>query len=177
MSIGVVVFVVWIALQGRLTVANVVGGLIVAVGVVVLFPSTGGAAHRVNPVALVRFVGRLLVDLVRSSATVVIAVLRPDPARVRTEVIEVRLATRSRLVTTVVGNAITLTPGTMTLDVRHDDDGYVLDVHVLGTVDHTEFAASIAGLESRVARAFRLVGDAAPPAPPAPPESGSEVMR
>ncbi|MEZ5251600.1 MAG: Na+/H+ antiporter subunit E [Ilumatobacteraceae bacterium] len=60
--------------------------------------------------------------------------------------IEVRLATRSRLVTTVVGNAITLTPGTMTLDVRHDDDGYVLDVHVLGTVDHTEFAASIAGL-------------------------------
>ncbi|MEZ5251598.1 MAG: hypothetical protein R2713_21025 [Ilumatobacteraceae bacterium] len=32
MSIGVVVFVVWIALQGRLTVANVVGGLIVAVG-------------------------------------------------------------------------------------------------------------------------------------------------
>ncbi|MEZ5251599.1 MAG: hypothetical protein R2713_21030 [Ilumatobacteraceae bacterium] len=43
----------------------------------VLFPSTGGAAHRVNPVALVRFVGRLLVDLVRSSATVVIAVLDP----------------------------------------------------------------------------------------------------
>lgn len=165
MSVGVVVFVVWIALQGRLTVANVVGGLIVAVGVVVLFPSASGATHRVNPIALVRFVGRLLVDLVRSSVTVVVAVLRPDPARIRTEVIEVRLATRSRLVTTVVGNAITLTPGTMTLDVRHDADGHVLAVHVLGTVDPTEFVASIAELEARVARAFRLVGDVAPTAP------------
>jgi multicomponent K+:H+ antiporter subunit E len=107
---------------------------------------------------LVRYVARLMADLVTSTWTVVVAVVRPTPERVSTEVIEVELSTSSRLVALVVANSITLTPGTLTADVATRPDGtLVLGVHVLGDTDRAQFLASIAALERRVLGAFTPV--------------------
>ena len=55
---------------------------------------------------------------------------------------------------TLMGNLITLTPGTMTVDI--DESAGVLQVHVLGRVDDREFAESMARLEQKVTAALAL---------------------
>lgn len=149
-----VLLVLWVALQGDLTFGNVVGGLIVIAVLLWVFPVRSVEQHRLHPVGAVRFVARLLLDLVTSSWAVVVAVLRPTPERTRTEVIEVELSTSSRLVALVMANAITLTPGTMTVDVVTPNGApVVLSVHVLGDIDRVAFLASMTALERRVLRA------------------------
>lgn len=163
-----VLLVLWVALQGDLTFGNVVGGLIVIAGISVLFPVSRRTTHRLHPVGAVVFVGRLLYDLVVSSIAVARAVVRPTPTRTATAVVPVPLETASRLVASIVANAITLTPGTMTVDVRVEGGRQVLDVHVLGEFEHDDFVASIAALERRVARAITPIAPAPGGAPTSP---------
>lgn len=143
--------VLWVLLFGEVSVGNVVAGLVVGAALVVAFPHrTTAVRHRISPWGLVRLLGRLAVDLVRSSTQVAIAVLRPTPARLRTAVVRVPLTTRSDLVQTIVADCITLTPGTLTLDVRHDPERCF--VHALGA-DPDEIRRSVQELERRVLRA------------------------
>ena len=150
---GVVLVLVWVLLQGELSVGNLVGGVLVVATIEVLFPMSRRSRHRMHPFGAAVFVGTLLRDLVVSSSTVVMTVLRPTPDRAYAEVIPVTLSTQSRLVTAIVANAISLTPGTLTVDVAATPAGYRLDVHALGRVDHDDFVASIGALERRVLRA------------------------
>lgn len=140
--------VVWVALWGEVSVANVVSGVVVAVLVTTLFRSGSAGGHRLRPIGALRLGASVFADLVVSTWRVVVAVLRPTPDRVHAEVIEVSLRSRSPLVCTLVANAITLTPGTMTVDL--DPQSSRLRVHVLGRVDHDEFRASVRALEDRV---------------------------
>ncbi|MEX0846969.1 MAG: Na+/H+ antiporter subunit E [Ilumatobacteraceae bacterium] len=149
-----VLIAIWVALWGELSVANVASGVVVAVLVTVPFEARRSAAHTVHPVALLRLVGSVLVDLITSSWAVVVAVLQPRPDRIHTEIIPVQLATRSPLVASIVANAITLTPGTMS--IACGSETFVLRVHVLGRVDHDTFAASVHDLERRVAAAITV---------------------
>ncbi len=160
---SVVLLAVWISLQGELTLGNVVGGVVVVAAIGLLFPSRPRAPHRVHPWGVLRFAATLSADLVKSAWTVAVAVLRPTADRLHTEVVDVPLTTSSRLVASIVANSITLTPGTMTVDIAGGAGGYVLSVHVLGRIDRDEFVASIAALEQRVLAAAepRSGGDAA----------------
>lgn len=156
---GMALMVVWIALWGELSVANAVSGLLALALLAVVAPGTRRAGHRVNPLGVIRFTGRLLVDLVTSTWAVVLAVLRPTPDRVVAEVMTVPLRTRSPLVATIVANSISLTPGTLT--VACDESDFVLHVHVLGRRDRDEFVASVVALEDRVVAAFTPVAEPA----------------
>jgi multicomponent Na+:H+ antiporter subunit E len=160
-----VLLTIWVALQGELTLGNVLGGAIVVAAIEVLFPPHRRTSHRAHPWGAARFAARLLADLVKSSWTVVVAVLRPTADRVHTEVVAVPLTTSSRLVASIVANSITLTPGTMTVDIASGADGYVLSVHVLGRIDHDEFVASIAALERRVLAAAEPTSSGQDPRP------------
>jgi multisubunit Na+/H+ antiporter MnhE subunit len=56
----------------------------------------------------------------------------------------------------VVANAITLTPGTMSLDL--DRQTLELSVHVLGNVETSAFRRDVLSLERTIARAVRERG-------------------
>jgi multisubunit Na+/H+ antiporter MnhE subunit len=146
----------WIALQGELTVGNLVAGLLVVVAVGVLFPVhvDQGDGHRLHPVALLSFLGVLAVDLTRSTWTVLVAVVAPSPARTEARVVDVAISAHSTLVTSIVANSITLTPGTLTVDVRATPGGHELSIHVLGRIDDDDFVRSVRRLEARVVAAF-----------------------
>ncbi|MBM3658284.1 MAG: Na+/H+ antiporter subunit E [Actinobacteria bacterium] len=150
-AVGIVI--VWVLLFGELTAANVVGGIVVAVAVTVLFPRRGPTTrHRLSLWGCVVLIGELAVQLVRSSITVARAVIRPTPARLETKVVRVSLSTDSELVGTVVADLITLTPGTLTLDVRHEPERLI--VHALGDSSAAEVRASVHALEDQVLRAI-----------------------
>lgn len=120
---------VWVALWGSVTPANVLGGLAVAVLVLLGLPLPPvESAGVVRPRALLRFGLYFLVDLVQSSWQLVKLVLwRGHPLRQAVVAVPVRGASDQLL--TLLANAISLTPGTLTLEV--DRPNSTLYVHVI----------------------------------------------
>jgi len=80
-------------------------------------------------------------------------VLIPNPRRTATSVQNVQLQHGSAFIGAIVANAITLTPGTMSLDLNKED--LTLSVHVLGEVDEAKFRADVLTLEDMVSKAVR----------------------
>lgn len=141
----------WIALWGEVSIANVLSGLVVVGSVTWMFAERGGPTYRVRPINALKLAMFVAYNLVTSSARVVLAVVLPTPERTETSVQRVRLEGGSVFVGAVVANAITLTPGTMTIEL--DADSLELSVHVLGAVDPDQFRSDVLALERRVANA------------------------
>jgi multicomponent Na+:H+ antiporter subunit E len=162
LPVAVVLTVTWVLLQGEWSAGNVLGGLLLAIVIVVAFPPRRrGYRHRIHPVAFVRFIAFVLYSLVLSSWAVIMTIVRPTPTNLRSGIVTVRLESDSPLTTTIVANAITLTPGTMTLTARTGPAE--LNVHVLGLDDADAFRASVADLERRVLAACEPSIDADSP--------------
>lgn len=124
---------VWVLLWGTFTPASIVGGVLVAALVTALFPMPPPADRLpVRPLRVAGLLGYLVWDLVVSAAEVSWQVLRHGP-RARGAIVAVPLISSSDRVVTVMANAISLSPGTMALQIDHDND--VWYVYVLGPRD------------------------------------------
>lgn len=157
----VVLVAAWVLLFGELTVANVVGGAVVAGGLLALFPLEGERQrHRLHPLGLARFLGFVAVSLLTSSLQVVRTVLWPGDQRLRAGIVRVELPPSTPLLVTLVANSISLTPGTLTLTATIEPP--VLHVHVLGLHDPDAFRAGIVDLHRRAASAFTPRAEVAP---------------
>lgn len=153
----VLLVVFWILLQGDVTVANLVGGLIVVALVAAIDRRLRSPReHRFHLVGVVLLTADLVWRLITSSVVVAWTVIRPTDERLASGVVSVPLRTDSELVATVVADLITLTPGTLTLDARMDptEGGPVLLVHVLGLGDAQDVRDEVAVLEDKVLRAI-----------------------
>jgi len=121
--------ILWIALWGDVTWANLVGGLAVAAGVV-LFARLDSASLRptyFRPQWALYYVATLVGQLFVSNLRLAWEVLTPGDGT-HTAIIAVPIRGGSDAVVNLVANSITLTPGTMTLDVkRHDGGGRQVD--------------------------------------------------
>lgn len=152
LSYGAWLLGVWIALWGRLSVANVMSGLVVVAVLLAAFPRrrhSPGAVLRPLPAAV--FLGYFLWKLVEASAIVAWEVLTPGN-RVNEGIVAVRIRGVSDGITTVVANTISLVPGTLTLEVRTDP--VVLYVHVLHLGDPEAVRREVLHLEALAARAL-----------------------
>lgn len=159
----VVMVAMWLLLQGEASVGNVLGGAVLAAGLLACFPLAQPAvSHQIRPWAFCKFLVFVLYSLVMSSWAVIKIIVRPTPAALRSGILKVRLTVESPLTTTIVANAVTLTPGTMTLTARVDPAE--LHIHVLGLVDPEEFRESVYDLERRTLEAVRPIihGSAGP---------------
>jgi multicomponent Na+:H+ antiporter subunit E len=154
--------VVWILLWGTWSWANLLSGLAVALGVMLLLPLppvVGGT--RVRPLPLVRFVGHFLVDLVVSGAQVAWRALGPAGVR-QGAIVRVQLRADSDLLLTVVSETISLVPGSLVLDL--DREQRLLAVHLLHADDLADVErqkADVLATEERIVRAFGTVEDIA----------------
>ena len=111
---------VWVLLWGTFTPLSIVGGLVVAIGVLAAFrfPAPGPYLP-VRPLRLLALAAYLAYDAVVSGAGVSWQTLRFGRAA-RGAVIAVPLLTDSDRVVTVVANALSLSPGAMVLQVDHE---------------------------------------------------------
>lgn len=151
--------VTWVALQGDVSAGNALGGLGVSALVLVAVPMADAPrAHRVHPWALVRFVAFVTWSLVTSSVAVVMASLWPTDERLRAGIVRCELPGATPLVTTMVADAVTLTPGTLTVAADATSDPAVLHVHALGLGDVDGFRAEIADLHRRATAAMTPLG-------------------
>ncbi|MHB1139933.1 MAG: Na+/H+ antiporter subunit E [Microthrixaceae bacterium] len=163
---------VWVMLWGSPSPANLVGGVAVAACVTWGFPIARSGRPDIHPIAIARFglwfAGALVVATCRVATLAVTPRLRLDQS-----VVPVQLRATSVLVTAFVANSISLTPGTLTVEVVPDDesDGVgprALLIHSLDTSDAAAVQRDCAAIESLVVAAFgtdddrRRVADAAP---------------
>ena len=160
---------VWIALWGDLSWANVVGGVLVAGLVLAAVPlPVPVVSHRITLGPALHYFVLFLRDLCVATFEVARQVFWPI-ARLRPGVVAVPLRSHDAGLLALVANTITLTPGTMTIEV--DPAGARLWVHVLHLVPYGERAVveQAQALERLGARALGVELPTGPPSPPAPP--------
>jgi len=135
--------VLWVFLWGEVSWANVLGGVAVSGGVV-LFARLDSASLRpthFHPGWAVVYVVSLLWQLVLSNVRLAVEILTPDDGT-HTAIIAVPIRGGSDAVVNLVANSITLTPGTMTVDVwRHERDE--IDIDGDGTIDEMTAGATL----------------------------------
>lgn len=147
---------VWVVLWQNLSVLNVVSGVVVAVLVCLVFPLPPlRTPMRVRPVALGGVVLRFLLDVVMASVQVVrVTVL---PGRISNAIIAVALRTPSDLVLTIVGQMLSLIPGSLLIEARRST--HTIYVHVLDVEDVAAaeaFRERVLELEQRVVHALGI---------------------
>jgi multicomponent Na+:H+ antiporter subunit E len=144
--------VFWLALWEDLSAGNIIGGALAAGAVLVIGrPAAQYEEVRFRPVAAIRFVGWFLWKLVEASAIVAWEVATPTNV-INEGIVAVPIHGRSRLVTTIVANAITLTPGTLALEIRNDPT--TIYVHVLHLRTIEEVRREVHKLEHLAMLAF-----------------------
>lgn len=165
--------VVWIALWGDLSLANVLSGVAVASGLMVAFPHAGPRPlARVRPVRALVFLAYFLYKLVEANVVVAWEVITPNNESINEAIVAVPVTGASDAAITILANAMSLTPGTLTLEVGRDPA--VLYVHVLHLRDIDQVRRDVYRLERLVLRAF---GDEAALAAARPPTSASSRTR
>jgi multicomponent Na+:H+ antiporter subunit E len=151
-ALGAWLLVVWLALWGSVTTANVVGGLAVAAAVQLLpDPHPVGGRFTLRPLAAVRFVAYVAYKLVEASLAVAREVLTRRDG-INTGVVSVSLAGAYDSLVTVVANAYSLMPGSVTVEAERDPP--VLYVHVLHLHSVEDVRRDIRRLEVLAVRAF-----------------------
>lgn len=147
--------VVWVALWGDVTVANVLSGLLVAGGIVAVFPvgrrRPGTARLRIVPAF--QLVAYFLWKLVEANVIVAWEVITPSNVNVREAIVAAPISdAASDTVVAIIANAISLTPGTLTVEVRRHPT--VLYVHVLHLRSIEQTRIEVLQLERYVMRAL-----------------------
>jgi multicomponent K+:H+ antiporter subunit E len=100
-----------------------------------------------RPGAALRLIGRVLVDIVTANITVAAQVLGP-PSRLRPAFFEVPLSLDDPFVATLLGGIISLTPGTLTIDIEMASPGQPGRLFIHG-LDVPDPARTIAAIKAR----------------------------
>lgn len=139
--------VFWLWLNNTFDPGHVVLGVTLGIALPLFtsrfWPERGGVRR---PWLLLPFAAVVLVDIVKANVRVARAVLVPVH-RLRPGFVRVPLALRSAMGMTVLANTVSLTPGTLSVDVSMD--GRELVVHYL---DESDPAALVADIKARYER-------------------------
>ncbi len=144
----------WSAATGRVTLTNLLIGMFMGYLVLVFaqrVPGVSWSLRRVWKIGVL--VLAFTWELILSNLRVAYDILSPR-YRMRPGVVGIRLDARTDVEITLLANMITLTPGTMSLDVS--DDRRVLYIHGMYVGDRDEFERSIKdGFERQLLEVMR----------------------
>jgi multicomponent Na+:H+ antiporter subunit E len=135
--LNVLLALAWVALTGQYTAINLLAGFML--GYVLLIPAQyrkeGTTYFRKAPL-VIKFVFYFIWELIVANVRVLISVLGPL-RNLRPAIVAVPLDIKSDAEITMLANMITLTPGTLSLDVSADRS--VLFVHAISVDDVEQF--------------------------------------
>lgn len=150
---GALLVGLWLLAWGEISPANVVSGIAVAAVLLVAFPPSASTGTRVRPhmrgiVRLALYVGgQLVVSNVGMAAQII-----GGAPHSRAAVLRHQLAVPSEQIVTVMTSIISLSPGTMTVDV--DDTASTIYVHFFDLPDVELGRTYLRHLEQLVTRAI-----------------------
>ena len=152
--LNILLALAWMSLTGQLTPLNFGFGF--ALGFSVLWLAERGTASgpyfRKVP-QVIRFMLFFSWEVIKSNLRVAYEVLTPGQ-KIKPGIVAVPLAAKTDLEITIFANLITLTPGTLSLDVS--DDRTILYVHAMFIEDVEEFKKNLKQeLEKRLLEVLR----------------------
>jgi multicomponent Na+:H+ antiporter subunit E len=154
-AINLILTLVWSGLLGGITLANLVSGFVVSYLLLWLVTrgQRGHDGYFGKLPRLLRFVGYYLWELLKSNAIIAYDVLTPTHY-MRPGVIGIPIEAETDLEITALANLITMTPGTLSLDISPDRK--TLYVHAMYIKDPDQLRADIKeNLERRVLALLR----------------------
>ncbi|MCS2609485.1 Na+/H+ antiporter subunit E [Halomonas dongshanensis] len=144
----------WVLLSGDFTGLNLLVGLVFGyITLVLIEPHL--EALKGYPARVPRFIGFVLFfikELIQANLRVAFDILTP-PWHMQPGVIAFPLSARTEMEITMVANLISLTPGTLSLDVS--DDRRVLYIHAMFLDDEEELRRNLKEMEHRALELFR----------------------
>ncbi|PMR70011.1 Na+/H+ antiporter subunit E [Halomonas heilongjiangensis] len=144
----------WVILSGDFTGLNLVVGLVFGyIALVLIEPQVEALKGYPGRVPrILRFLGFFIKELLMANFKVAFDILTP-PWHMKPGVIAFPLEARTELEITMVANLISLTPGTLSLDVS--DDRKVLYIHAMFLDDEEELRRNLKEMEYRALELFR----------------------
>ena len=133
----------WLLLNGSLAPTQIALGMLLAVGMVLGFRPVRPLQPRIRrPQAIVRLMGRVLIDIVRSNigvARIILGLVRGR--QVRSGFLKVPLDLRDPHGLAALAAIVTSTPGTVWVDLTRD--GSTLTLHILDLQDEEAWIHTI----------------------------------
>lgn len=152
---NIILALLWAGMLGGLSLANIVSGLVLSY-FVLHYTSRGTPGHQSyfgKVPKLLSFLVYYLWELLKSNAMIIVEVLTPGH-HMTPGVIGIPLDARTDLEITVLANLITMTPGTLSLDISADRK--TLFVHAMYIHNPDDLRADIKNnLERRVLELLR----------------------
>lgn len=150
--------VVWVLLWDRVTLGNVVNGLIIGAVITQIFPLPSIQYFgRIHPWGLIKLLARFFYDLVPAAIHISIATLSRNPRR-GGSIVEVQLRTHSEFYMTIVATLVSLVPGSFVVEARRSAN--VLYVHWFDVTSEEDVAGIRANALAVEARVVRAIGSA-----------------
>ena len=152
--LNILLSLAWLGLTGEFTPVNFFIGIIL--GYMILWLSERGRLSRgyfMKVPLVVRFIFYFFWEVVKSNFKVMHEVLTPKQ-KMKPGIVAIPLAAKTDLEITLFANLITLTPGTLSLDVS--DDRSTLYVHAMFIEDVDDFKRNLKEeLETRLLEVLR----------------------
>jgi len=151
--VNLLLTLVWAFVTGSFTLHNLALGFAFgAMSLLLVREQLPASLNRVRPIKLLLLAGLFFKELTLSAIKVAVMVLRPN-MRLRPGIFAYPLTVTRDFEITLLANLITLTPGTLSVDVS--DDRKMLYVHALSCHDPAaERRAISSGFERRIREAF-----------------------
>ncbi|MEY1639795.1 Na+/H+ antiporter subunit E [Tenuifilum osseticum] len=137
-NLFVLLFLIWLLLTGTLELTSLLLGLALAVTLALIFGKNSNVfgRFRMTPKVFVYSLIYLFVlswEIVKSNIDVALRVLNPK-LPINPGIVKVKTRLKSPIGRMILANSITLTPGTLTIDIK-DDELYIhwIDVKTLDT--------------------------------------------
>lgn len=148
--------VLWESLWGRFTLANLISGVVVSLLLVLIvrLPDASLRSYgvrRIRPLRALWFLVHLAVKVVQANLVLAREIVTPGDTT-RPGIIGVPLPDVSDAVVTLIANAFTLTPGSLTIEVL--EDPIVVYVHVLHLHDPEQVRADLLDFAAVAVQAF-----------------------
>ncbi len=147
---------VWVLLTEDTTFGNIIAGFLIAFAilsfsqrVVVIHPTHRSTSSHYfwRAVRTIIFIFYFLEELVAASINVLLCILQPH--RIRPAITAVPLDLHTDFQIMILANVITLTPGTLCLDISQDKK--VMYIHSISVKDSADFSRQIKqGFERRI---------------------------
>ncbi|GAB5511143.1 MAG: Na+/H+ antiporter subunit E [Hyphomicrobiales bacterium] len=153
--VNVLLAVAWVFVTGSFSVLNGVFGFLLGLAALSLIREQIGTIGYVRRVRRVTgLAGLFLYELLLSALRVFKLVLTPDLSKLEPGFIAYPLTVDRDFEISMLANLITLTPGTLSVDVS--DDRRTLYIHAIHVPDPEELRTDIAnGFERKILEAFR----------------------
>jgi multicomponent Na+:H+ antiporter subunit E len=144
---------IWLAISGSWTFPNALLGLLLSILALTLVRFQLGKPLAVRrPGKVLALTGLFILELIKSAWRVFVLVLKPR-MDVKPGIILYPLRVKTDFEIALLSNLITLTPGTLTVDVTPDRSRLI--IHALDAADPEAIRADIAnGFERRILEAF-----------------------